>query len=153
MYCKHCGKKIPEGSKFCRFCGKSLVGKAAFDSHNEENSTELEYSPNTKTKKSITLNIIEVFLWVSVFIFLLNLIPGEETQEPSLSLYPILLNEVAVFSAIGYLRQWYNNFAIPLVLCALFVFINVFMVFSILDIILFSSAVYGVILKYKTINT
>lgn len=24
MYCKHCGKEIPEESKFCRYCGKTI---------------------------------------------------------------------------------------------------------------------------------
>ena len=31
MYCKHCGKKIPESSKFCRYCGNNLL-----DSHEAE---------------------------------------------------------------------------------------------------------------------
>mgnify|MGYP001564100041 CR=1 FL=1 len=25
MYCKHCGKEIPENSKFCRYCGNQLT--------------------------------------------------------------------------------------------------------------------------------
>lgn len=25
MYCKQCGKEIPDGSKFCKFCGKDLL--------------------------------------------------------------------------------------------------------------------------------
>ena len=28
MYCKHCGEQIPDGSKFCSKCGKSLVPPA-----------------------------------------------------------------------------------------------------------------------------
>ena len=24
MYCKHCGKKIPDNSKFCKNCGKDV---------------------------------------------------------------------------------------------------------------------------------
>ena len=26
MYCKHCGKEISDDSRFCRFCGKLLIG-------------------------------------------------------------------------------------------------------------------------------
>ncbi|MBO7397551.1 MAG: zinc ribbon domain-containing protein [Clostridia bacterium] len=29
MYCKHCGAQLPDGSKFCSKCGKSLVDQAA----------------------------------------------------------------------------------------------------------------------------
>src|SRR4051794_4263856 len=28
MFCKHCGKRIPEDSKFCPECGQSLTDKA-----------------------------------------------------------------------------------------------------------------------------
>ena len=28
MYCKHCGAQLPDGSKFCSKCGKSLVDQA-----------------------------------------------------------------------------------------------------------------------------
>lgn len=27
MYCKHCGKEISDDSRFCRFCGKLLIGE------------------------------------------------------------------------------------------------------------------------------
>lgn len=152
MYCKHCGKKIPEGSKFCRFCGNSLE-KSKTDPHQNENAAVNYDSDKDKGKNTTTLKIIEVVLWVGAGIVLLNLIPDETTQEYSFSIYQILFNELALFSAIGYIRQWYNNFAIPVVLCGLFVFVNIFVTFSIVDIILFSSGVYGVILKQKILNT
>lgn len=36
MYCKHCGKKIPESSKFCRYCGSRLVGSREVVSAGDE---------------------------------------------------------------------------------------------------------------------
>ncbi|MBR4895180.1 MAG: zinc-ribbon domain-containing protein, partial [Clostridia bacterium] len=26
MYCRHCGKEVEAGTKFCRFCGGALSG-------------------------------------------------------------------------------------------------------------------------------
>ena len=25
MFCRHCGKRLPDDSKFCTYCGKSVV--------------------------------------------------------------------------------------------------------------------------------
>lgn len=43
MYCKHCGKKVPEGSKFCRYCGRNLV-------------EEGQATPDTVEKQSQIMN-------------------------------------------------------------------------------------------------
>lgn len=40
MYCKHCGKKIPQESKFCQYCGKSIGGIDKSDAIKEEQVTE-----------------------------------------------------------------------------------------------------------------
>lgn len=42
MYCKYCGKKIVEESKFCPFCGKDLSSKKENDSGSNETSIPKE---------------------------------------------------------------------------------------------------------------
>lgn len=49
MYCKHCGKEIPENSKFCRYCGNALSGSnitrsAIEDSVTEKSREKVEYA-------------------------------------------------------------------------------------------------------------
>lgn len=46
MYCKHCGKKNPEGSKFCQRCGKqiySFVHNNLESAQHEEKHTASHY--------------------------------------------------------------------------------------------------------------
>lgn len=54
MYCKHCGKTIPENSKFCRYCGKNLAsssGEAVAEYDIEETQAPTEKSLKTKRNK------------------------------------------------------------------------------------------------------
>jgi len=49
MFCKHCGKEIPENSKFCRYCGNQLLSSHKIHAVIEENINEkrlkkLEYA-------------------------------------------------------------------------------------------------------------
>jgi uncharacterized RDD family membrane protein YckC len=40
MFCKHCGKEIPENSKFCRYCGNRLLSSHKIDAVIEKNIKE-----------------------------------------------------------------------------------------------------------------
>lgn len=48
MYCKHCGKENPEGSKFCQYCGKDVSNITKIDKiqHEEEHSTDKHIDQN-----------------------------------------------------------------------------------------------------------
>ncbi len=48
MYCKHCGKKNPEGSKFCQHCGMEIgnVAKADDTQHEEKHSLDKHVDQN-----------------------------------------------------------------------------------------------------------
>ncbi len=49
MYCKHCGKKNPEVSKFCQHCGLEIgnIAKASDAQHEENNSLDKHIDQNT----------------------------------------------------------------------------------------------------------
>jgi hypothetical protein len=53
MFCPNCGKQIPDGSKFCPYCGASLEGKAV-------------NSPKSKSSRSIAKIIIPIILIVVI---------------------------------------------------------------------------------------
>lgn len=49
MFCKHCGKEIPENSKFCRYCGNQLLSSYKIhavieESINKNRLEKLEYA-------------------------------------------------------------------------------------------------------------
>ena len=49
MFCKHCGKEIPENSKFCRYCGNQLLSSHKIhavieESINKNRLKKLEYA-------------------------------------------------------------------------------------------------------------
>ncbi len=49
MYCKHCGKKNPEGSKFCQHCGQEIDNIAKTDNtqYEEKHSIDKHIDQNT----------------------------------------------------------------------------------------------------------
>ncbi len=47
MYCKNCGKKIPESSKFCRHCGEKLNSNE--DKKNTEVDRDTKHSDDKRT--------------------------------------------------------------------------------------------------------
>lgn len=50
MYCKYCGKKISENSKFCIYCGKKLNS----NEDKEKKNTDEVIEPSTKPAKEST---------------------------------------------------------------------------------------------------
>ena len=54
MYCKHCGKQLPDFSKFCRFCGTDLRGLTA------ENTISIQPT-QTITTQTLTTNQTQTF--------------------------------------------------------------------------------------------
>jgi hypothetical protein len=53
MFCPNCGKEIPDGSKFCPYCGASLEGKAV-------------NIPKSKSSRSIAKIIIPIALVIVI---------------------------------------------------------------------------------------
>jgi len=84
MYCKHCGKKIPEGSKFCRYCGNKLVGGSETVSIADEitkSSTKLEYAGFWIRFGAYAIDILGMVGGMFVIGFILSLIFGEGVWE------------------------------------------------------------------------
>ena len=42
MYCRYCGKEIPEDSRFCKYCGKEL----AYNPGNKDSVAEVKNDKN-----------------------------------------------------------------------------------------------------------
>lgn len=113
MFCKECGKKIEEGSKFCTGCGRKIEPIAM---HNISNNKELYvkreeksnnqnvnyYNSNTNTqninyvakedKPSILLNIVAFFVPIAGLILFLSM--REETPRKAKS--------VGITALVGY---------------------------------------------------
>jgi len=61
MYCKHCGKRIPENSKFCRFCGNRIsASKVKVDTEKAGGHEEKYYQSNNLEKTNILNNYFNV---------------------------------------------------------------------------------------------
>lgn len=151
MYCNICGKEIPDNSKFCRFCGYSLVD---YQNINKVINNSVDIN-NSKFNIYISiLTIVEVLLWIGFGIILLNFVPyfNPSTLEKDLvSLPSIFYNIVALIITIGYIKGWYNNFGWPLVICIYFIIANI-SIPSIVDVLLYSIGIIGVLIKYDFIN-
>lgn len=145
MYCRKCGNKIDEDSKFCTHCGEqtheatsSLVNEVAEEAQVSETKVEKREEKNSNTM----LKIIEVILWVGAGLVLLNLFLDE------IDWFLIISAEVLIFSGIAYIREWIKNFEVPLVLMILGLINNV-VALSLIDILLYVAGIYGLILKRK----
>lgn len=143
MYCRKCGNKTDEDSKFCSHCGEQ-ISEAAISLFNKPNEDKPISTPKVvNEKKSNTmLKIIEIVLWVGAVLVLLNLFLEE------IDWWVIISAEVIIFSGIAYIKEWFRNFEIPLVLMILGLLSNL-AVFSLIDILLYVAGLYGVILKKK----
>ena len=55
MFCKYCGKEVPDGSEYCRFCGQSLVSGAETDDYGvyDEYLTDEKAAPEDATPEDI----------------------------------------------------------------------------------------------------
>lgn len=66
MYCKNCGKKIDDDSKFCRFCGESTDAQENFTNIHNRKKSELGYFSKSLL---MTVAIIAIVLVASYFFF------------------------------------------------------------------------------------
>lgn len=69
MFCKHCGKGIKEGNKFCNFCGQILL---------TEIPTEQKKSWGSYAWKTILLLTVVVSVGLYAFIYLGNYAPEDD---------------------------------------------------------------------------
>ena len=55
MFCKYCGKEVPDGSEYCRFCGQSLTSDAETDDYGvyDEYVTDEEVAPEDALPEDI----------------------------------------------------------------------------------------------------
>ena len=56
MYCKHCGKQIEDGSRFCKYCGASLTNDSQGTSGVKNVPPIIPITSNIETKKVQTEN-------------------------------------------------------------------------------------------------
>lgn len=66
MYCKNCGKKIDDDSKFCRFCGENTDAQENFTNIDIRKKSELGYFSKALL---MTVAIIAIVLVASYFFF------------------------------------------------------------------------------------
>ena len=64
MYCKKCGKAIPENSKFCRYCGAIIA--PSNDSQQHGNATKCTQDDKVKARSSVKTVVISLCLLVLV---------------------------------------------------------------------------------------
>ena len=61
MYCKHCGKEIPENSEFCTFCGKAVnISKLKAESDNISNLKEKQHQDENQNQTNFIGNYFNV---------------------------------------------------------------------------------------------
>lgn len=58
MYCKHCGKSIPDDSSFCKFCGNEPLGRKLVN----DSKFELKCKISTKA----ILFSISIGIWIII---------------------------------------------------------------------------------------
>ena len=66
MYCKNCGKKIDDDSKFCRFCGEKTDAQENYTNIHNRKKSELGYFSKALL---MTVAIIAIVLVASYFFF------------------------------------------------------------------------------------
>ena len=78
MFCPNCGKEIPDGSKFCPYCGESLKGRAG---------TASKGKPARNLSKIIIPLIIIIILLSSAFAYIKFIKPniGSNTQKETIA--------------------------------------------------------------------
>lgn len=73
MYCPKCGKIIDDKSKFCTYCGETIVPIESKSSNNNSATKTSSINKNNKNKKGIFENISTIRKCCYVFIILLIL--------------------------------------------------------------------------------
>ena len=67
MFCKNCGKEIPEDSKFCSFCGYKLEMESS--QSNPEEQSQPEFSENTEQAKSADVKVMIAHRGTMILVF------------------------------------------------------------------------------------
>lgn len=86
MFCKHCGKEIPENSKFCRYCGSQLLSSHKIHAVIEENINEnrlekLEYAGFWIRLGVYTIDMLGIIVSVLLIAVVLTILFGEGVSE------------------------------------------------------------------------
>lgn len=72
MYCKYCGKEIPDGSNFCKYCGENLnvveVNTSA-KKYNFESREQVSECATIRKSRMVIVSIIMVICAVALIIF------------------------------------------------------------------------------------
>lgn len=81
MFCKYCGKSIPDGSQVCSFCGQSLSNTAAAQPEPEESYIEQE--PKKKNTGMVTLIIFMAgLILVLIVALIMSNLMSKAPDEP-----------------------------------------------------------------------
>jgi len=82
MFCKHCGKEIPENSKFCRHCGNKLSiehkneSLRIDDRIDDKSSEKVEHASFWVRLGAYTIDIIGMITGVVAFSYVLGYVGG-----------------------------------------------------------------------------
>ena len=81
MFCKYCGKSIPDGSQVCTYCGQRLTKTAAAQPEPEETYTEQE--PKKKNTGMVTLVIFMAgLILVLIVALIMSSLMSKAPDEP-----------------------------------------------------------------------
>lgn len=81
MFCKYCGKSIPDGSQVCTYCGQRLTKMAAAQPEPEETYTEQE--PKKKNTGMVTLIIFMAgLILVLIVALIMSNLMSKAPEEP-----------------------------------------------------------------------
>lgn len=129
MFCKNCGKKIPDNSKFCDSCGHKI------DSHDKQIKEDDKTSDKDVKELSGFSGWLALFglgIAISPFAFIFNLI--QESTEYGFDVYTYTIYLILIVSAswINYLmftrkktfKKWFLGFAILNIAVALLIVIG-----------------------------
>jgi len=74
MYCKHCGKEIKEGVKFCKYCG----GKIIIEASSEEEASYKKYGTFWSRFGAYFIDIMLILVALIILVFLFGIYWGPE---------------------------------------------------------------------------
>lgn len=105
MFCKHCGKEIPEKSKFCRFCGKSLFFKDKETINNKEPEKSTKHIKE-KEYAGFWIRLGAYCIDYSIIFFLTIVILMFIESDWSENAYGLFLTVGYVLYSIFFLSTW-----------------------------------------------
>ncbi len=98
MFCKYCGKELPDNSKFCRFCGNKL-------SQNHEEK-DLPNKKEAVTYAGFWIRLAAYCVDYSILLILLIIILMLFEGEPSDDSYGLIFTTGYVIYSIFFLSTW-----------------------------------------------